>query len=209
MYRLTAIGIDVLAEAVIIIPLFLLLFRRRLLLQRNWAGRGLYVIFAFYLTAVCSATGMPDIYHPMFQWSVNWVPLVDAVHSPVNYMENSMLNVALFVPAGFLAPLLWEEFRLFSKTVVFGAAMSFAVEILQIFTLRLTDVDDLLMNTLGCMAGYGLARLVTGGFSHGIHTGYGDSRQEILVLTAGVYGVWAVLHPYLASCLWEWVLSAS
>ncbi len=130
---------------------------------------------------------------------------MDAVNSPANYLENSILNVLLFVPAGFLAPLLWEEFRGFSKTALFGAGLSLAVETLQIFTLRLTDVDDLIMNTLGCMAGYGLARLVTGGFSK-VHTGQGNCRQEMIVLAAGVYGVWAVLQPYLAAFVWNWLL---
>ncbi len=205
MYRLKAIGIDVAAEAVIVMPLFLMLLRKRLLQRRSRTGRTLYLVFVLYLTAVCSATGLPDIYHPVFEWSVNWIPLVDAVNSPANYLENSILNVLLFVPAGFLAPLLWEEFRGFSKTALFGAGLSLAVETLQIFTLRLTDVDDLIMNTLGCMAGYGLARLVTGGFSK-VHTGQGNCRQEMIVLAAGVYGVWAVLQPYLAAFVWNWLL---
>ena len=205
MYRLIEIGIDVITEAVLIIPLFLLLFKGRLLQRRNRAGRVLYLMFALYLTVVFSATGIPDIYHPLFDWSVNWIPLVDVVHSPPDYIKNSILNVVLFVPAGFMAPLLWEEFRMFSKTAVFGAGMSLAIEVLQMFTFRLTDVDDLIMNTLGCMAGFWLVKLVTGGFSHMVDTGLGNSRQEMIVLAGGVFGVWAVLQPYLAGYLWEWI----
>ncbi len=38
MYRLKAIGIDVAAEAVIVMPLFLMLLRKRLLQRRSRTG---------------------------------------------------------------------------------------------------------------------------------------------------------------------------
>lgn len=38
--------------------------------------------------------------------------------------------------------------------------MSLSIEILQLFTFRATDVDDLIMNTTGALVGYGIAKLI-------------------------------------------------
>lgn len=38
--------------------------------------------------------------------------------------------------------------------------MSLSIEILQLFTFRATDVDDLMMNTIGALVGYGIAKLI-------------------------------------------------
>ena len=38
--------------------------------------------------------------------------------------------------------------------------MSLSIEVLQLFTFRATDVDDLMMNTIGALVGYGIAKLI-------------------------------------------------
>ena len=38
--------------------------------------------------------------------------------------------------------------------------MSFTIEVLQLFTFRLTDIDDLIMNTLGTLLGYGIGAII-------------------------------------------------
>ena len=76
-------------------------------------------------------------------------------------VTNLFGNVLLFAPFGALLPLCFRRYRGFFKTVATGALAVFAVEILQLFTLRgCFDVDDLLLNTLGMMLGYGLLRLI-------------------------------------------------
>jgi glycopeptide antibiotics resistance protein len=41
-----------------------------------------------------------------------------------------------------------------------GAAISLAIEILQLpFAVRTSDVDDLILNTAGCLVGYGIYAL--------------------------------------------------
>lgn len=64
------------------------------------------------------------------------------------------LNAFMFMPLGFLLPLIWKSFRQAKKTVVFGFFMSLTIEICQLFCFRATDVDDLIMNTLGAFLGY-------------------------------------------------------
>lgn len=41
-----------------------------------------------------------------------------------------------------------------NHVLLFGFGTSFAIEVLQMFCGRTTDVDDLLMNTLGALIGY-------------------------------------------------------
>lgn len=67
---------------------------------------------------------------------------------------NIIGNILLFCPIGFFLPLLWNDFRKFSKTVIFGFLVSLIIECSQLFLIRTTDIDDLIFNTLGTMIGY-------------------------------------------------------
>lgn len=64
------------------------------------------------------------------------------------------LNIFMFMPLGFLLPLLWPSFRNGAKTVLFGFLMSLSIEICQLFCFRATDIDDLIMNTIGAFFGF-------------------------------------------------------
>ena len=64
-------------------------------------------------------------------------------------------NILLFVPFGFLAPLLNRRARNFFRLIPTFSAGILAVELLQLLTLRGScDVDDILLNTFGCMLGW-------------------------------------------------------
>ena len=69
-------------------------------------------------------------------------------------------NALIFLPVGFFPNLLWRRPRWWRGLVV-GFCASFAIEFLQLFVNRSTDVDDLILNTLGAFAG-GLAALLLG-----------------------------------------------
>ena len=73
---------------------------------------------------------------------------------------NILGNVAAFLPFGFFLPVIWERTRHWYITVILSFAMSLLVETMQLVgKVGSFDVDDLLLNTLGGMAGYGLYRL--------------------------------------------------
>ncbi len=55
---------------------------------------------------------------------------------------------------GFMLPLLWDHFYSLKNTVLFGFLVSVGIEILQIFTFRTTDINDLITNTVGTLLGY-------------------------------------------------------
>ncbi len=81
-----------------------------------------------------------------YGWELWW-------HAAVNLAG----NVVLFVPLGFLTPMLWQGFRPAWRCVLWCAAIIVAVELTQLVTLvGSCDVDDLILNLLGVLLGYGL-----------------------------------------------------
>ena len=69
---------------------------------------------------------------------------------------NSFGNIILFMPVGILLPVVtdWKKMR---KTVIAGIGFSLLIETIQLITSRgCFDVDDVLLNGLGTVLGYGL-----------------------------------------------------
>lgn len=71
-----------------------------------------------------------------------------------------ILNIFLFIPLGFLCPLISRTFERAGNTFFIGLGLSAMIEIGQLFTLyRATDINDLIANTLGTLIGYLCFRL--------------------------------------------------
>lgn len=68
-------------------------------------------------------------------------------------------NVGVFLPLGFFPPLLFRDFGV-GKVFRIGLGYSLCGEILQFFLGRHCDVDDVILNVLGVLAGYGLNLLL-------------------------------------------------
>lgn len=69
-------------------------------------------------------------------------------------------NTLLFLPWGFFLPLLWQKFRHFFPIAGMCLGLTCFIEFTQLFIGRTVDVDDLLLNFCGSMAGAGIAWLV-------------------------------------------------
>lgn len=63
-------------------------------------------------------------------------------------------NIILFIPLGVFLPSLWNKFEKFFNTILVGFFFSLIIELFQLLNMRATDIDDLLMNTLGVAIGY-------------------------------------------------------
>ncbi|MFD0961497.1 VanZ family protein [Paenibacillus chungangensis] len=64
-------------------------------------------------------------------------------------------NVLLFVPLGFLLPILFAKARRFSMSIVWTMLASLTIELTQLGArLGSFDVDDLILNVLGGLIGY-------------------------------------------------------
>lgn len=149
---------DLLAAAVFIIPLFLILGKFRFKSAKLTA---LYTLFALYLTAALSIVGFPAVTALTFDPGVNVIPIVGMIEEPAE----ALLNVLLFLPLGFFLPILWEKFRSPLETVIFGFCVSLFVELSQLFTFRVSDINDLIANTAGAVIGYLIATAATKKFT--------------------------------------------
>jgi glycopeptide antibiotics resistance protein len=81
---------------------------------------------------------------------------------PLATIAGAAGNVALFVPLGFLLPLLAPRLDRLWRTVAAGFLLSTAVELSQLAFpgIRRPDVNDVLANTLGTAAGFLAYRLL-------------------------------------------------
>lgn len=110
-----------------------------------------------YLVAVLAVTLLP-LNGPKADTLI-LVPLITI--DPVNFL----LNIVMTVPLGFLLPLL-TRVRGAGQVAWLGLAASTAIEVTQFVTDallhsgRTSDVNDLIANTLGAVAGYLLWRRV-------------------------------------------------
>lgn len=62
-------------------------------------------------------------------------------------------NLVMFLPLGFFPALLWAK-PAWWRSAAAGFGMSFSVEFVQFFIGRSSDVNDLVLNTLGALCGY-------------------------------------------------------
>jgi len=94
---------------------------------------------------------------------INLVPLVYLFdyETTRNIIWNIVGNTAMFIPSGIVLPIVYRKLDCFGKVVAAGAFISFCIEVLQLpFRSRVSDVDDLILNTLGVAIGYGIYALV-------------------------------------------------
>jgi glycopeptide antibiotics resistance protein len=69
----------------------------------------------------------------------------------------------MFLPLGIVWPVAFKTLDSHRKVIAAGAGTSLLIEILQLpFFDRVSDVDDLILNTTGYLAGYGIYLLVRG-----------------------------------------------
>ena len=93
---------------------------------------------------------------------LNLIPLVKLFDYPEKReaLLNFIGNTAMFIPVGIVWPAVFRELDTALKAFAAGLGFSLCIEILQLpFFDRVTDVDDLLLNALGYMVGYGIYRL--------------------------------------------------
>lgn len=121
--------------------------------------------FVFYPFSKVDGQVQPLLFEAdkVFPLRVNLVPLVNILQFDTvrDLILNLTGNFAMFIPTGIMVPLIYKRFNTIGKVTLFGFLMSLTIEVLQLpFAVRASDVDDLILNTAGCMVGYGIYALV-------------------------------------------------
>ncbi len=126
--------------------------------QRRFVPLLLLYLVALFALALrpSSATGVQ---------SLNLVPFSSImrglrVGGPL-FAINIVGNIVVFMPLGVLLPNIHPRFRSWASTMIIALGVSTLIEVLQFISAqRVTDVDDLLLNALGALLGYGCYALL-------------------------------------------------
>ena len=188
MYRIYSTGIETAAASMILIPIP---FLYQIFIFHNIKKTAAYIILILYLTAMCFLVGVPSVTGIKIGWSYNFIPF----YGMLNDITNSYLNVLLFIPLGIFVPCLWPEYRSMMKTVGLGLMTSLGIEILQIFTFRATDINDVITNVAGTMIGYLIGRLIIKRFPQ--LNWLGCKERELYLLYATVVVVMFFSQPFI------------
>ncbi|MEH7413620.1 VanZ family protein [Priestia megaterium] len=82
-------------------------------------------------------------------------------HSFSDFILNNIGNIILFLPFGFFLPIKFRGIDNLPKSFLVGMFFSVLIEIVQLFMPnRWTDIDDVLLNTLGTGIGYSLFKML-------------------------------------------------
>lgn len=123
-------------------------------------GCVVFYIFALYHITIIRNGIVWDRIGTASVESIQWKPIVELVsilqNSLMAFLYNVIGNILWFVPIGILGSYVFRSYSLV-KAMVLGCLVSMSIEILQfILVSGISDVDDILLNTIGAMAGYGL-----------------------------------------------------
>ena len=173
MNRIISYIVNMLPYMIITVPIFIII---RLIIIKvknyrlNLKHEVLFLLFTAFLAGLASQTVIPKLEIGINGGlslqtggvsSVNIIPfklLYDTYkevfeNDNINYfLINFVGNIAMFVPIGFCLPVLWSIKGRY--VVLIGFLISLFIEISQLFLSRGTDIDDLILNTLG--TGFGL-----------------------------------------------------
>ncbi|MBW3112431.1 VanZ family protein [Bacillus sp. MCCB 382] len=146
----------------------------------QWLKEMIHLLFIVYIGFVVSVTlfpfpiGFPTQSHHLL-FSINVVPLLSVIHDisqigtaysgDVYFMITLIVrnvggNILMFMPLGFLVPLLWEKAKSLKVVIKIGLVVSVTIECLQLLESfsggwgRVTDIDDVIFNVLGSILGY-------------------------------------------------------
>lgn len=162
----------------LIVPIWILIRIFINIKNKNFSFKREFIlsIFFIYILLLISKTFFPFTIRSENYWSrraINLTPAIetikmfnDAFSGGRNYLIkhafiNVLGNLILLAPLSFFIALLRKKFRSFKHNILFCFIVSFSIEFLQFFTdMRTTDIDDLILNTLGAIIGFYIFKLL-------------------------------------------------
>lgn len=143
---------------IVICVILVIIFRKNRTIPKIRMSILLLVFYYYLCVMLTKIVGIPTlgefirlsgIGESFFNPNINLIPFRDGVSL------GFILNIFLFVPLGFLCPLISKHFQNVKNIFLIGFGLSFSIEMVQLFTLyRATDIDDLITNIAGTLAGY-------------------------------------------------------
>lgn len=147
--------------AILYIPIYFRL-RKKVALNRQICFAGLagilfVIVFATLLLDIFNGIQTGNLFHPTIKM-LNLIPL-NWLHETWEMGSDKMItqiaaNILMFVPFGFLLPIVFCKLRRSINTLACILFTSFSIELFQYFIGRSADIDDLIQNFIGGATGY-------------------------------------------------------
>jgi len=195
MHRILFTSVEAGAAAVFLIPIYYCLNRYKF---RSISTTIAAFFFSLYLCTVYAMVGLPNITYVRFHPNFNYIPF-RYFFSDIS----SLLNVILFIPLGLFLPVLRSRFQKTGFTVLFGFLMSLFIEFFQIFTMRASDINDLITNTVGTILGFFLGRFL---LRYCPSLTLSEERNELKTICVTALTVMFFLQPFLSKLVWKFIL---
>ncbi|MFF2879010.1 VanZ family protein [Gottfriedia sp. NPDC057991] len=153
----------------------------------DWYKEIIGLLLVLYSLMVFSVTLFP-LYitpHGNFQfpyWSINYIPLISIMRDinevGIAYSGDTFFmiklivrnvggNIVMFMPLGFLVPVIWKDCKRLKKILMIGLIVSLSIESLQFLENffgvglgRIIDIDDVICNVIGTIIGYLIYKLL-------------------------------------------------
>ena len=140
-------------------------WKREAILALMYINLAVIIRFVFFPMDKVDGQVQPLIFDiaTAFPFRVNLVPLVNLFDydNKRDLLRNVIGNVAMFIPSGIVLPIIYKRLDSFIKVILAGGGISLCIEIIQLpFSVRASDIDDLILNTVGVMLGYGIYALI-------------------------------------------------
>jgi glycopeptide antibiotics resistance protein len=125
----------------------------------------IYIIILFKLTVFRNGFGFDNLFE---NGKLNLIPFADLIGIITRQGFGQFIylflgNIIWFIPFGFLLPLICKRKFTLTQILLLGFALSLSIEILQyVFGTGVSEIDDLILNTLGTVVGYGLQKKIIG-----------------------------------------------
>ena len=136
-------------------------WKREALLLLMYINLAVLIRFVFYPFFTVNGEVQPLIINmsSLQPLRVNLIPFVNILDYDIKREAaiNIIGNISMFIPTGVIMPILYKRLDCFWKVLLAGAGLSFVIEVIQLlFPGSVTDIDDLILNTLGVAVGYGV-----------------------------------------------------
>ena len=135
--------------------------KREAVLLLMYINLAVIIRFTFFPMATVDGRVQPLVFDvaTAFPFRVNSIPFVHLFdyESKRDLLLNVIGNAAMFIPSGIVLPIVYQKLNRFWKVFLAGAGISLCIETIQLpFSVRATDIDDLILNTVGVIVGYGI-----------------------------------------------------
>ena len=142
-----------------------IVWKREAVLLLMFVNLAVLIRFVFYPFFTVNGHVRPLMINPgsIQPLRINLVPFVRILDYDIKREAaiNIIGNICMFIPTGIILPILYPRLDRFWKVLLVGAGLSLVIEMIQLlFPGSVSDIDDLILNSVGVAIGYGIYKLV-------------------------------------------------